>query len=32
VDLPHVAKRAFGDEMGTNMQKAMPFGRPPYQD
>ena len=31
VDLPHVAKHAFGDQMGPNMQKAMPFGSPPHQ-
>ena len=26
-----MAKRAFDDQMGTNVQKAMPFGSPPYQ-
>ena len=26
VNLPHVAKHAFGDQMGPNVQKAMPFG------
>ena len=31
VNLPHVAKHAFGDQMGPNMQKAMPFGSPPHQ-
>jgi hypothetical protein len=24
LDLPHLAKRAFGDQMGPNVQKAMP--------
>ena len=31
MDLPHAAKRAFRDQMGPNVQKAMPFGSPPYQ-
>ena len=31
VNLPHVAKHAFGDQMGPNMQKAMPFGSPPQR-
>ena len=31
VSLPHVAKHAFGDQMGPNMQKAMLFGSPPHQ-
>ena len=31
VNLPHVAKHAFGDQMGPNVQKAMPFGSPPHQ-
>ena len=26
LNLPHLAERAFGDQMDTNMQKAMPFG------
>ena len=30
VDLPHLAKRAFGGQMGPNVQKAMPLGSPPY--
>ena len=29
VDLPHVAKRAFGDQMGLTGKKEMPFGNPP---
>ena len=31
VDLPPVAKRAFGDQMGFNVQKAMPLGSPHHQ-
>ena len=31
MDLPHLAKRAFRDQMGPNLQKAMPFGSPPYR-
>ena len=31
VDLPHLAKRAFRDQMGPNAHKAMSFGSPPYQ-
>jgi hypothetical protein len=31
VNLPHVAKHAFGNQMGTNMQKPMPFDSPPPQ-
>ena len=31
MDLPHVAKHAFGEQMGPNMQKVMPFGSPPHQ-
>ena len=31
MNLPHVAKRAFGDQMGPNMQKAMPPGSPSHQ-
>ena len=31
VNLPHVAKHAFGDQMAPNVQKAMPFGSPPHQ-
>ena len=31
VNLPHVAKHAFGDQMGPNVQKPMPFGSPPHQ-
>ena len=31
VNLPHVAKHAFGDQMGPNVQKVMPFGSPPHQ-
>ena len=31
VDLPHVPKHAFGDQMGPNVQKAMPFCNPPHQ-
>ena len=31
VDLPHVAKHAFGGQMGPKMQKAMPFGSPHHQ-
>ena len=30
LNLPHVAKRAFGGQIGPNVQKAMPFGSPPY--
>ena len=32
VDLPHVARRAFGNQMGPNRQKAMPFGTPSSTD
>ena len=32
VDLPHVAKHAFGDQMGPSVQKAMPFGSPLIKD
>ena len=32
VDLPHVAKHAFGDQMGPNVQKAMPFDSPLIKD
>ena len=28
---PHVAKHAFGDQIGQNVQKAMPFGIPLHQ-
>ena len=31
MNLPHLAKRIFGDQMGPNVQKAMPFGSPPHQ-
>ena len=31
VDLPHLAKSAFRDQMGPNAHKAMSFGSPPYQ-
>ena len=31
VNMPHVAKHAFGDQMGPNVQKEMPFGSPPHQ-
>ena len=31
VNLPHVAKHAFGDQMGPNVQNPMPFGSLPYQ-
>ena len=31
VNLPHLTEHAFGDQMGTNVQKAMPFGSPPHQ-
>ena len=31
MNLPNVAKHAFGDQMGPNMQKAMPVGSPPHQ-
>ena len=31
MDLPHAAKRAFRDQMGTVLQKVVPFGSPPYQ-
>ena len=31
VNLPHVAKHAFGDQMGPNVQKAMPPGSPSHQ-
>jgi hypothetical protein len=31
VNLPHVAKHAFGDQMGPNVQNSMPFGSLPYQ-
>ena len=31
VDLPHLAKRVFRDQIGPNVQKAMPFGSPSHQ-
>ena len=31
VDLSHVAKNAFGNQMGPNVQKAMPAGSPAHQ-
>jgi hypothetical protein len=31
MDLPHLAKRAFGDQMGSNVQKAMLLGSPSQQ-
>ena len=31
VNLPHVAKHAFGEQMGANVQKAMPIGSPSHQ-
>ena len=31
MNLPHVAKHAFGDQMGPNVQNPMPFGSLPYQ-
>ena len=31
VDLPHAAKLAFGNQMGPNVQKAMPPGSPSHQ-
>jgi hypothetical protein len=31
VNLPHVAKHAFGDQMGPNVQKPMPLGSPHHQ-
>ena len=31
VDLPHVAKRAFRDQIGPNVQKAMLLGSPSHQ-
>ena len=31
VNLPHVAKRAFGNQMGPNVQKAMPSGSLSHQ-
>ena len=31
VNLPHVAKYTFGNQMGPNVQKAMPFGSLPHQ-
>ena len=31
VNLPHVAKHAFGDQMGPNVQKHMAFGSPSHQ-
>ena len=30
-DLPHVAKHAFGSQMGPNMQKVIQLGSPPHQ-
>ena len=29
MNLPHAAKHAFGDQIGPDVQKAMPFGSPP---
>ena len=31
MDPPHVAKHIFGDQMGPNVQKAIPFCNPPHQ-
>ena len=31
VDLPHLAKRAFRDQIGPNVQKAMLLGSPSHQ-
>ena len=31
MNLPHVAKHAFGDQMGPNVQNPMPFGSLPHQ-
>ena len=31
MDLPHAAKRAFADQIGPNVHKAVPFGSPPHQ-
>ena len=31
MNLSHVAKHAVGDQMGHNVQKAMPAGSPPHQ-
>jgi hypothetical protein len=31
VDLPHLAKRAFRDQIGPNVQKAMLPGSPSHQ-
>ena len=32
MNLLHVAKHASGDQMGPNVQKAMPFGSPLIED
>ena len=31
MDLPHLAKRAFRDQIGPNVQKAMLLGSPSHQ-
>jgi hypothetical protein len=31
VDLPHLAKRAFCDQIGPNVQEAMLLGSPSHQ-
>ena len=32
MDLPHLAKRAFRDQIGPNVQKAMLLGNPSHQE